>query len=202
MSGPKADAILSKTGSSGKKKKHKRSGGPSSFIQDEDDMWGNSATLADDDDDAIARGDIVIASDRSFKKRRPQDGSGWETVRAVTPPPPDEQPMVVDTEEAQPMGGILGKAQLARMRGNNSKDQQAPPPVEQETVYRDKSGRKIDTKAERAAEAREKRIREEKDAEKMEWGKGIVQRGEEERVKRELELERTRDLARYAVAIS
>ena len=48
----------------------------------------------------------------------------------------------------------------------------------QETVYRDSSGKKIDTKAARAEAARLKRLREEKEAQKMGWGKGLVQKDE------------------------
>jgi len=66
----------------------------------------------------------------------------------------------------------------------------------QETVYRDASGRKIDTKAERA-EAAQRSARGGARVEEMEWGKGIVQREEEEQHRRELERQRTKDVARY-----
>ena len=68
----------------------------------------------------------------------------------------------------------------------------------QETVYRDASGRKIDMKLERAEAARKKREREEREAQKMEWGKGLVQRDEAERRKKEEERIRQRGFARYA----
>jgi pre-mRNA-splicing factor CWC26 len=66
-----------------------------------------------------------------------------------------------------------------------------------ETVYRDATGRKIDTKAARAEAARVKREKEEKEAKRMEWGKGIVQRGEREKARREMELERGKGFERY-----
>ncbi|TFY73772.1 hypothetical protein EWM64_g10242 [Hericium alpestre] len=66
----------------------------------------------------------------------------------------------------------------------------------QETVYRDVSGRRIDTKAEKAEAARRKREREEREAKKMEWGKGLVQREEAEERKREMERLRTKEFAR------
>jgi pre-mRNA-splicing factor CWC26 len=68
----------------------------------------------------------------------------------------------------------------------------------QETVYRDSSGKRIDTKAEKAAAARVKREREEKEAQKMEWGKGLVQKEEEEKRKRELQKQRGKGFARHA----
>lgn len=60
----------------------------------------------------------------------------------------------------------------------------------QETVYRDASGRKIDMKLARAEAARKKREKEEKEAQKMEWGKGLVQREE----RRRLQLEKNKSL--------
>lgn len=51
-------------------------------------------------------------------------------------------------------------------------------------------------KAEKVEERRRKKEREEKEAAKMEWGKGIVQRGEKEEAERRLEEERGRDVAR------
>ncbi|EEB86881.1 hypothetical protein MPER_16011, partial [Moniliophthora perniciosa FA553] len=68
----------------------------------------------------------------------------------------------------------------------------------QETVYRDASGRKIDTKTARAEAARKKREREEQEAKKMEWGKGLVQREDEEKKKRDLEKQRNLPFARHA----
>lgn len=205
MSGPKADAILAKASGPNKKRKHKpqpaaaTTSGSALLLRDDDTPWTSSPADGEqndnDDDAAISRGDVVVASDRSFKKRQ---NANWETIRAVTPPAPDEQPMVVDTEETPKLtGGILEKDQLSRIRGDPTRSANAAPPQEEETVYRDKSGRKIDTKAERAAAARERRIQEEKEAQKMEWGKGVAQRGEQERMRKELELEKTRDLARY-----
>ncbi|GAA98456.1 hypothetical protein E5Q_05142 [Mixia osmundae IAM 14324] len=66
------------------------------------------------------------------------------------------------------------------------------------TVYRDKKGRRIDTKAERAAELRAKREKEEKEMAKMEWGKGLVQREDKEAKRREEERLLAKPMARYA----
>ncbi|KAF8328194.1 Pre-mRNA-splicing factor of RES complex-domain-containing protein [Cantharellus anzutake] len=205
MSGAKAEAILAKYGSSDpqKKKKKKKGSDPStstSLIVDEDAGWGGNIPDANDGDvqEDIAKGDAIIASDRSFKKRKSVGGAGggWETVREPTPPPaPDEQPIVVE-ESSVVAGGILTSAQLTQMKGKPV-DKLDISGEQQETVYRDATGKKIDTKAERAAAARERRAREEKEAQKMEWGKGLVQREDKERERVELEKEKSRDLARY-----
>ncbi|KAG8913250.1 Pre-mRNA-splicing factor cwc26 [Tulasnella sp. 418] len=210
MSGPKADAILARSSSStGKKKKRKpaigdNQGQGQTFIKDEDEelRWGK--VKPQDEDDAMEEA-VVEKSDRSFKKRKVEgESSGWITIKE--PSPVDEQPMVVE-EEARPAftGGLVKASDLRSTLPQHSappskkgKEKEQPPPEELETVYRDSSGRKIDTKAERAAAARERRVREEKEAQKMEWGKGVVQRAEAEERKREEEKERTRDLARYA----
>ncbi|KAI0066993.1 hypothetical protein BV25DRAFT_1796202 [Artomyces pyxidatus] len=199
MSGPKADAILSRTAPKKKKKRRASPGAPTastSRIKDEDADWAVEEPAEDDAAEAI------VASDRAFKKRRVEDGgAGWTTVREPTPPPAaDEQPVVV--ESAPFKGGLLTKSQLkaqlpsaqvAKEEAEYAADAEA-----QETVYRDATGRKIDMKAERAEAARKKREKEEREAKKMEWGKGLVQREEAaERRKRE-ESMRGRDFVRYA----
>ncbi|KAH9453540.1 hypothetical protein Pst134EA_024410 [Puccinia striiformis f. sp. tritici] len=49
-------------------------------------------------------------------------------------------------------------------------------PIEEETIYRDSQGKKIDTKQLRAEEKRKQARELEKKMKKMEWGKGLVQR--------------------------
>lgn len=197
MSGPKADAILAKSSKSKKKKTGSTKPSTSSafVLQDNDTPWSSAPDSRGDGDNeqSMSLADAVVASDRSFKKRRGDGGGGWETIRAPTPPPPDEQPVVVQDEGPRVIGGILGGAELTRLRGET---EAAPVADQMDTVYRDASGRKIDTKAEKAAAARRKRLQEEKEAQKMEWGKGLVQRDEAERNRQELEREKTRDIAR------
>ncbi|KAF8583283.1 hypothetical protein K439DRAFT_1634555 [Ramaria rubella] len=197
MSGPKADAILSRENPQKKKKKRKAdeagvSGGY--VVKDDDDGWTKK-----DREDVEEETEVVVASDRSFKKRKA--GEGWETVRGGVmveePPSPDEEPTVVKTEEA-PMGGLLTAAQIKKKFGKKEVEKLEKPMEADETIYRDTSGRKIDTKAARAEAARLRREQEEREAKKMEWGKGLVQRDEEEKRKIDLEKEKTRGLARYA----
>lgn len=68
----------------------------------------------------------------------------------------------------------------------------------QETVYRDASGRKIDLKLARAEAARKKREKEEREAQKLEWGKGLVQREETEKRRIQLEKNRSLQFSRHA----
>ena len=196
MSGPKADAILARVGP--QKKKRKATSAPTgAVILDDDTGWG-----AEEKDEAEDLAEAVVASDRGFKKRKmaPKDeGSGWMTLqegikKEESPPPAaDEQPVIVDGPSQQPfVGGLVTASQLKKVLPTKTEVQTTATAEEiahaQETVYRDATGRKIDTKAARAEAARLKREREEKEAQKMEWGKGLVQREEQE--KRKLELQK------------
>jgi pre-mRNA-splicing factor CWC26 len=225
MSGPKADAILSKAAPEKKKKKRRHAAESSaaaapSMIVDEDGGWdGRLNTNDNDDGDEFT--EAVVASDRSFKKRRTvavkdgtadAEGSGWTTVRegertGNTPPPPDEQPQVV--EPGTFTGGLLKASEMKKhiknqkdverkQRGTETAEEQEEARLAQETVYRDATGRKIDTKAEKAEAARRKREMEEREAQKMEWGKGLVQREDKAARAAQLERERNRGLAVYA----
>jgi hypothetical protein len=101
--------------------------------------------------------------------------------------------MVVDAEQEDTpfVGGLVTAKQLKKvLPASQIVDTTATSEeiaMAQETVYRDATGRKIDTKAARAEAARQKREREEKEAQKMEWGKGLVQREEQEKRKQEME---------------
>lgn len=167
MSGPKADAILSRAAPKKKKRKAKESapnqplGG--AMIVDEDGGWGNEKQ---EDDNDLA--EAVVATDRRFKKRKVapiEGGSSWitvqeglegATVKDESPPPEaDEQPMVVDTPF---VGGLVSAQQLKKVLPQNNTKMENITAEEiaraQETVYRDASGKKIDTKAARAEAAR------------------------------------------------
>lgn len=175
------------------------------MVKDDDIMgWGDTNNEGDDDME-----EAVVAEDRNFKKRqRPleAESSGWATVRegerTQSPPPAaDEQPQVVGQEEEPTFaGGLLTSKQLkkhlprTKPATTSMNDDEAA--AAQETVYRDTSGRKIDTAAERAEAARKKREREEKEARKMEWGKGLVQREEVEKRKAEAEKLKGKDFVR------
>ena len=209
MSGPKADAILSRAAPKKVKKKRKADSdtvsGPSMLIDDDAGFGDDKYRRQREEEQDVA--EAVVASDKSFKKRRTGEGSAWTTVREGvredSPPiPVDEQPVVVSEEPSQPFkGGLLTSDRLRQAlprpelkTGDMSKEEGGT----QETVYRDASGRKIDMKLARAEAARKKRETEEKAAQKMEWGRGMIQRDEEE--KRRLQLEKNKSLpfSRYA----
>lgn len=206
MSGPKADAILAREQPKKKKKRKHVDGGQQSHsgggvgIVDDDGGWG--AAVGEDEDNDLA--EAVIASDRTFKKRKVAEGDsgGWISVgppeKPPTPPPEeDEQPVIVEDEFAV-RGGLLSQAELQKRFGAQTKTlkEDMPTAEQQETVYRDTSGRKIDTRAERAEAARRKREQEEMDAKRMQWGKGIVQREETEETRKQMESDRLKGFAR------
>lgn len=211
MSGAKADAILSKTAPLKKKKRKVKDAmalQSGASIRDEDGGWGEIEK--EDDNDDVA--DAVVEKDRGFKKRKVaasaaaesswitvQEGVGGVQVKEESPPP-DEKPMVVDSPF---VGGLVRPDQLKKMLPQNNVTSTNDLTAEeiaraQETVYRDSSGKKIDTKAARAEASRLKRLKEEKDAQKMEWGKGLVQKEEAEKRRKELEKNRNTAFARHA----
>jgi len=199
MSGAKADAILAKAGPK-KKKRKATAAAPSAFVMDVDGGWGDEPK--EDMEDVE---EAIVATDRSFKKRKVApsgEGEGWATIQSgikEETPPPDEQPQVV--EETPFAGGLVSAQQLKKALPRTNVEPTATAEeraLAQETVYRDAAGKKINTKAARAEAARLKREREEKEAQKMEWGKGLVQRDEAEKRKQELEAQRGKKFARHA----
>lgn len=213
MSGPKADAILSKVAPQ-KKKKRKATGTASSSssgarIVDEDSGW-----VEQPQDETEDLEDAVIEKDRGFKKRKVDQkameaSGGWAVVQEGIEQEEereleDEKPLVVETEESKTfVGGLVTAKDLKKVLNREPQERREDVTEEevarmQETVYRDASGRKIDAKAERAEAARLKRQREEREAKKMEWGKGMVQKDEEEQRRREIEKHKATAFARHA----
>lgn len=80
------------------------------------------------------------------------------------------------------------KQALERLKEHAGKDA--------ETVYRDATGRKIDPKIKKAEEERARKEANEQAAQRMEWGKGLVQRSEAEAKRRQLEEEKHKPMAR------
>ncbi|KIY64830.1 hypothetical protein CYLTODRAFT_357845 [Cylindrobasidium torrendii FP15055 ss-10] len=197
MSGPKADAILAKTAPKKKKKrKVQEAGGSSSgFIKDDDTAW----TAPKEEDEEMDVSEAIVASDRTFKKRKREGeaASGWSIVKEPTPPPEDEKPQLVETDTPF-TGGLVSAKQLKKAlpqvqsttRATDEDFTAEEIAAAQETVYRDATGRKIDTKAAKAEAAKKKREREEKEAQKKDWGRGVVQRDEQKQRQKELEKQR------------
>lgn len=169
------------------------------------------------------RGHFKPASANSWATVRPADPS---LARTPSPEPTDEAPVVVSSTSDAPAparGGLQSVAQLraenerrdaeqqkkkreaarelavrkkeAKARGEDEDELEDPTA----TVYRDSSGRKIDVKLEKAAKAKEKRDEVEREMKKMEWGKGLVQKDDVARQKREQEEMKFKPLARCVV---
>ncbi|KIM80484.1 hypothetical protein PILCRDRAFT_534187 [Piloderma croceum F 1598] len=208
MTGPKADAILARAAPKKKKKRKAESSMPASgsgsaMIVDADGGWGDEGKDDVGDDDLA---EAVVEKDRGFKKRRVEGGSNWETVQPGIKEeslPADEQPTVVEDTSSTPfLGGLLTSDQLRKAlpqsKGKAAEATQEEIEAAQETIYRDAQGRIIDTKAAKAEAARKKREKEERESQKMEWGKGLVQREDQEKKRLELEKQKTKGFARYA----
>lgn len=144
--------------------------------------------------------------------------AGFKPVRQRSPTPEkpqvvegeDDQPTVVEVTEApkRPAGGLQTAAELAEStrKAKEREAQKREAALREleasqgagETVYRDATGKARDTKSEKA-EARRQREREmQKEMERMEWGKGLVQREDKQRKKEELEAAAAAPMARYA----
>lgn len=118
MSGPKAEAILSRAAPKKKKRKAATSAtsGPSIFV-DDDPGFGDEVSRRQHEDEMDVT-EAAVASDRSFKKRKADERSGWTTVqegvkRDESPSIPlDEQPTVV--EDVRPFKAGLIRAEDLR----------------------------------------------------------------------------------------
>ncbi|KAL7311295.1 Pre-mRNA-splicing factor cwc26 [Mucor circinelloides] len=138
--------------------------------------------------------------------------ANWETIQGgeEQEEKEDEQPQVVQEDRAPRMSngqraGVLTKAQIkAEAEKAKSLEKEAMERLSKQeahdadTVYRDATGKKVDPKVKRAEEARRRKEQIEKEARKMEWGKGLVQRREAEDERRRLEEEKHKPMARYA----
>ncbi|ORX99468.1 hypothetical protein K493DRAFT_279626 [Basidiobolus meristosporus CBS 931.73] len=135
--------------------------------------------------------------------------------RSVTPPPSTKRrispspeiPSISDgpkmsngasvgLQSAESLKADLDRRQLEIHKAFNQMD----PSVSgqhAETVYRDKSGKKISLSAQRAELANQRRKEEEEQAKLMEWGKGLVQRQEAIVKRNQEEMEKNKPLARY-----
>lgn len=192
MAGPKAEAILAREAPPKKKKRKQAHLEPQAGIIDDDAGWGKPVQTENDEEE-----DVIVASDRTFKKRRKaEDDGGWVPVAAPEQPAKDDQSMVVEPEVT---GGLISHAELRKQQNTQTVDQieEAPTIEQQETVYRDSSGRKIDTKAAKAEAARLKRQQQEQEAKRMEWGKGLVQREAKVAQRREEELGKNSGFERH-----
>lgn len=145
--------------------------------------------------------------------------SNWQTIREgeqqqLSEEDEEEQPVIVNRqEEVEDKGprmsngqraGVLTKAEIKleaeKAREAEKKAMERLKRESQgenaETIYRDASGRKVDPKFKRAEEARLRKEAIEKEARRMEWGKGLVQRKEAEEERRRLNEVKDKPIAR------
>lgn len=137
--------------------------------------------------------------------------NNWETVREGDEQvESDEEPVIVNRQEHVPRmsngqrAGLLTKSEI-KVEAQKARDvekramerlKRESQGENAETVYRDNSGRKVDPKVKRAEEARLRKEEIEKEARRMEWGKGLVQRKEVEEERRRLNEEKDKPMAR------
>ncbi|KAG0145881.1 hypothetical protein CROQUDRAFT_658135 [Cronartium quercuum f. sp. fusiforme G11] len=205
MSGPKADAILTSLAPDSsrrkRKKKHRQDHIPEQsssgfIIKDADDEGWDDKNLEDD------QLEPVVETIASFKAKSKVESnwtvikpSGQQESEEIETIAEDEQPQIVGSVTEQTIKGGLQtadeikahlKTKQAKNSQQNTQDDNLKGEEEQETVYRDSSGRKIDTKQLRAEEKRRKARELEKSMRKMEWGKGLVQRDDKKATADEL----------------
>ncbi|KAH9444614.1 hypothetical protein Pst134EB_024875 [Puccinia striiformis f. sp. tritici] len=203
MSGPKAEAILASRKEGGTKKKskkksshklssnetnsHQESGSHSGMILkdvDGDDQW-ISRDEELDDAPVVQTAAPTRAKWKSINDDEPVDGglqtaameqAKWKSRDEETDNEPSNSNKVVEggLQTAASIRAKLAtsKAPLPPTHQSDEEDE----PMEEETIYRDAQGKKIDTKQLRAEEKRKQARELEKKMKKMEWGKGLVQR--------------------------
>lgn len=214
LSGPKADAILARSpdGKVKRKKKKQLQPEPSSsssglVFKDDSDSWKSSALDAEDDEAQVVGQSVAGPSSRAFRKI----GSASR--------PDSKRDTVVGEAKEEPVvalkAGLRSKEEMraARLaREEQKRRASSPPPAQrpqedeedeearlaQTTVYRNSSGRVIDTTAADAAEALAQRQRDQKAAERATWSQGLVQRSARTAAASELASVRDKGVARRA----
>lgn len=136
------------------------------IIRDEEHVWFEHAT--DDAPSAVQE-----------TAPRTSESAGWLAVRPSTSEKQEPVP--------RPQAGLLSREQLRAQRearkaaekAAGEEAQAAEPVIPQETVYRNAQGRRIDIHEEETRMREEEESRARKEAEKIEWNRGLVQRREE-----------------------
>jgi pre-mRNA-splicing factor CWC26 len=141
--------------------------------------------------------------------------SNWQTIREgeqqQSEEDEEEQPVIVNKQEDNgprmsngQRAGVLTKAEI-KLEAEKAREvekramerlKRESQGENAETIYRDASGRKVDPKFKRAEESRLRKEAIEKEARRMEWGKGLVQRKEAEEERRRLNEEKDKPMAR------
>lgn len=225
LSGPKADAILARSEDGRKKKKKKSrqhdeaasSGGL--MFRDDSDSWKSAPAEQDDEDGLVPQ---VVASGSGsttsgFKKLWAKEKEAEASAQAgsgSTEKKPEE------TEALSVMkAGLRSKEEMKAARqareerrkreeaeqvtasplsSSNRKGGVQDEELDQQTVYRDRSGRRINVAEEDAALRAEEEEAQRRRKERETWGQGLVQRQAREKAAKELENVRQSKIERRA----
>ncbi|RCI02071.1 Pre-mRNA-splicing factor cwc26, partial [Rhizopus stolonifer] len=194
-----------------KKKRKKNSKKSFGIIDEEDSSWVKEA------EENLELKRIKEEEDRFESEAKEGEmvrgiASNWQTIREgdeFSPEMGEDQPVIVgDNTPRMSNGqkaGVLTKEEI-KIEAEKSRQaerralerlQKESQGESEETIYRDTSGRKIDPKIKKAEEARKRKEKVEREAQRMEWGKGLVQRRAAEEEKRRLIEEKDKPMARY-----
>lgn len=193
LSGPKADAILERA--KGKKKKKSKSINDGSVtINEDNDLLASKLDDPDNDDPAVQ----LVSHSSKFKSIAPPTNPSTST---------DDNPTVVeDNNDNEFKGGLKSAKQIrqenAQLRAkedeNRRVEEESLRNSNQQTIYRDQSGRKIDVKAQEIEAKRLKQERDQAEAKRMEWGKGLVQREDRDKLRKQEEAMKHKSLTKYS----
>lgn len=200
-SGPKADIIAAKYGDGRKKKKKKTTDGGALTIRDESETWPTEQ----DEEDAHVEAPAPATG-----------ASGWSAVGVHTtaqvecaaPIPTASAPAPVTDAGAQPpapRAGLMTREEIraqreARRAAEQAQREQDSEEPEQETVYRDEQGRRVNVAEEEARIRAEQEAEVAKEKERATWTQGLAQRREREAREAELRELRKEGVTRYVHA--
>lgn len=190
-----------------RKKAKKRQDRPSQdvMIHDEEQVWFGQ-------EEPASQATHEQPSKTSKMRKIATNSSGWSAVRLAeestlnTPAPPVE-PSIESRADLRPQAGLMSREQLRAQREARKAAEQAaaearvkneaPVTDEQETIYRDAQGRRIDLAEEEALLREAEKERARKEVEKKQWNRGLVQRREDAEREAELLQLSTERVSRY-----
>ncbi|KAJ3271774.1 Pre-mRNA-splicing factor cwc26 [Terramyces sp. JEL0728] len=132
----------------------------------------------------------------SPKGRSPSDSPDRKDKRRS--PTPEEQPVLKMSNGSY--AGLQSRKDISKQieKERQSTLMQIEKPEQGKTIYRDKTGKKIDVAQEKADRLAEQKRKDAEEEAKMEWGRGLVQRKERQDMQERLEREKYRGLAVYS----
>ncbi|KAK0550311.1 Pre-mRNA-splicing factor cwc26 [Tilletia horrida] len=213
LSGPKADAILARSGAADKKKRKKRkhdeataeasSSSSSStglrLLDDDDAQAGLRRTAEEEEQDALEA--QVVEGPKAAKFKR----IGLTKVKVDDEPEdedddPESQPQIAEGAELKAQHQRALEASRQQFLPSSTRPEPSAPPddLQFQTVYRDKSGRKIDVRAEEEARKQAEAAKRKKDEERKTWGQGMKQKEDQKAARARLREEASTSFARHA----